>query len=308
MSDEPLCFPHEAMATTFQVMVVGQKESYAKQAANAAFAEVDAIEKEISRFIDTSDTSLINNLAEGQWARIGVHTCECLKVAAHVCAETGGAFDPTIGPLMKCWRNPDRSLRQPSDEELAQARAVVGMKLLELDEAGKRVRVKAHGVKVDLGGVGKGYAVERAIEVLREWDIETALVNGGDSSTVAIGNQKEGGHGWPVGVGGIRDEAKSPYILDLCNQSLSGSGTFVRGSHIIDPRTGRPVAGKIAAWALHPSGAVADALSTAFMILSSEEVEAYCKSHSDTGALLVPKTDGPVVRQRFGNWKGLRDA
>ena len=308
MSDEALCFPHEAMATTFQIMVVGQEAGYAKQAADAAFAEVDAIEKEISRFVNSSDISLINTLGEGQWARIGVHTCECLKVSAQVCQETGGAFDPTVGPLMKAWRNPDRSLRQPSDAELAQARALVGMKLIELDEAGKRVRVKAQGVKVDLGGLGKGYAVERAIDVLKEWDIEAALVNGGDSSTFAIGNQKQGGNGWPVGVGGIRDEAASPYILDLRNQSLSGSGTFVRGSHIVDPRTGRPVASKVAAWALHPSGAVADALSTAFMVMSSEEVEAYCKSHSDTGALLVPKTDGPVVRQRYGNWKGLRDA
>jgi len=307
MSDEPLRFPHEAMATTFQAMIVGQEASYAEQAAAAAFAEVDAIEKEISRFISSSDISLINNLAEGQWARIGVHTCECLKVSARVCAETNGAFDPTVGPLIKSWRNPDKLPRQPSDEELAKARALVGVKLIELDEAEKRVRVKAQGVRVDLGGIGKGYAVERAIEVLKEWDINTALVNGGDSSTFAIGNLKDG-HGWPVGVGGVRDEEKSPYILDLFNQSLSGSGTFVKGSHIVDPRTGRPVAGKIAAWALHPSGSVADALSTAFMVMSSEEVEAYCRAHSDVGAILVPKSDGPIVRQRYGNWKGLRDA
>ena len=307
MSDEPFSFPHEAMATTFHAMIAGQERGYAEQAAAAAFAEVDDIEKEISRFIDTSDIAMINQLAAGQWARIGVHTFECLKVSARVNAETNGAFDVTVGPLMACWRNPDKSPRQPADEELAKARALVGMRLIELDEAGKRIRVKTQGVKLDLGGIGKGYAVERAIEILKEWSVESALVNGGDSSTFAMGNLKAK-QGWPVGVGGIRDEEKTPYVIDLCNQSLSGSGTFVKGAHIIDPRTGRPVSGKVAAWALHPSGAVADALSTAFMVMSPEEVEGYCRAHPETGALLVPLTEGPVVRQRYGNWKGLRDA
>ena len=307
MSDEPFRFPHEAMATTFQAMIVGESPSYAEQAAMAAFAEVDIIEKEISRFIETSDVSQINHLAAGQWARIGIHTMECLKAAARVSAETNGAFDVTVGPLVACWRNPDKSPRQPSEDELAKARALVGMKLIELDPAENRVRVKTQGVRLDLGGIGKGYAVDRAIETLKEWSIESALVSGGDSSTFALGNLK-GQQGWPVGVGGIRDEEKPPYVIDLCNQSLSGSGTHVKGAHIIDPRTGRPVAGRIAAWALHPNATVADALSTAFMVMTSAEVEQYCKAHPDTGAILVPQNEGPITRQRYGNWKGLHDA
>ena len=307
MSDEPLRFPHEAMATTFQVMAVGEEPGYARQAADAVFAEVDAIEKEISRFVETSDIAMINHLRAGDWAPIGVHTLECLKVAARVSGETNGAFDVTIGPLMACWRHPDKSPRTPTDDELAKARALVGMRLIQLDEAHRMICLKTSGIKLDLGGIGKGYAVDCAIDILKEWSVESALVDAGDSTTGAIGHL-EGKQGWPIGVGGIRDEKAPAYVIEICNQSLSGSGTHVKGSHIIDPRTGRPTSGRVAAWALHPSGTVADALSTAFMVMTPTEVEQYCKAHPDTSALLVPETDGRVERLRYGAWKGHRDA
>ena len=307
MSHEPLRFPHEAMAAPFQVMVVGEESGYARQAADAVFAEVDAIEKEISRFVESSDIAMINHLRAGGWAPLGVHTFECLKVAARVNVQTNGAFDVTIGPLMACWRNPDKSPRTPAKDELAKARALVGMKLLELDETRKAICLKRSGVRLDLGGIGKGYAVDRAIDILKEWSVECALVDAGDSTTRAIGHL-EGKQGWPVGVGGIRDEKAPTYVIEICNQSLSGSGTHVKGSHIIDPRTGRPTSGRVAAWALHPSGTVADALSTAFMVMTPAEVEQYCKAHIDTSALLVPETGGRVERLRYGAWKGLRDA
>jgi len=307
MGDEPLRFPHEAMATAFQVMVVGEDPNYARQAADAVFAEIDAIEKEISRFVETSDITMINHLRAGNWAPIGLHTLECLKAAVRVNAETNGAFDVTIGPLMACWRNPDKSPRTPSEEELAKARALVGMKLIQLDEARKAICLKTSGVKLDLGGIGKGYAVDRAIDVLKEWSVEAALVDAGQSTTGAIGHL-DGMQGWPVGVGGVRDEKEPPYLIEISNQALSGSGTHVKGSHIIDPRTGRPASGRVAAWALHPSGTIADALSTAFMVMMPAEVEQYCKTHPETSAMLVPQTDGHIERLRYGDWKRLRNA
>jgi FAD:protein FMN transferase len=299
VSDTAHRFSHQAMASPWDIHVVYGDAVYAGQAAQAAFAEVDLIEREISRFIATSDVAQINNLAPDTWARVGEHALECLKASARVGADTGGAFDVTIGPLMACWRNPDRSPRTPSDAELAAVRARVGMRLLEVDEKERRVRVRAAGVEVDLGGIGKGYAVERAAAVLKEWGVESGLVNGGDSSAFGFGRQP-GQDGWPVGVGGVGEEPVAPYRLLLRNRSLSGSGVQARGRHIMDPRTGRPVPGKRAVWALHPSATIADALSTAFFVMKPEEVAGYCRRHADTSAMIV--LDGCDERQRYGTW------
>ena len=218
METEPDRFSHEAMSTTFQVFVIGEEEAYAQQAADAVFAEVDRLEKELSRFVDTSDVSQINHLAPNEWAKVGLDTIECLKVAAQASADTGGAFDITIGPLMACWRDENKKPRQPSDDELAAARAKVGMHLLERDDANQRVRVKVAGVRVDLGGIGKGYAVERGAEILKEWSIKSALINAGDSSVYAFGTLP-GKDGWPTGVGGVGDQPEAPFTLLLRDRS-----------------------------------------------------------------------------------------
>lgn len=299
MSDTIHRFAHQAMGSPWDIHVVHDDAVYAGQAAQAAFAEIDLIEREISRFIATSDIAQINSLGPDTWARVGEHTMECLKTSAMVSADTGGAFDVTIGPLMACWRNPDRSPRTPSDAELAQARARVGMRLLEIDEKENRVRVRAAGVQVDLGGIGKGYAIGRAATILKEWDVSAGLVNGGDSSVYGFGCQP-GQDGWTIGVGGVGEDPVAPYRLLLRGRSLSGSGIQVRGRHIMDPRTGRPAPGKRAVWALHPSATVADALSTAFFVMKPDEVSEYCNRHGDTSAMLV--LEGSEERLKYGSW------
>jgi len=292
---------HEAMATPFEVFIAATEPTLARQAANAAFAEIDRIEQALSRYVQSSDISRINHLAKGQATPVSECTFECLKAAARVHRETGGAFDVTIGPLMACWRDKDESLRQPGEEELAAARARVGMNLIELDEAEQTVRVKVSGVQVDLGGIGKGYAVDQAAVFLEEWGIEAALVSAG-GSTVRAMDAPPGAPGWPVGVGGVGNQPHAPHELELCNKALSGSGVHVRGRHIMDPRTGRPTRGKVATWALCPTATVADALSTAFMVMTPEEVEAYCRKHLDTSAMLVLEGDIDQERRRFGEW------
>ena len=300
-------FAHTAMATTFEVVVAGEAGDYAHQAADAVFAEVDQIESALSRFIESSDVCQINHLAAGEWIRVGVHAVECLRAAARVHAETAGAFDVTIGPLMACWRNPDKSPRQPSETELTEARARVGMDLIERDDAGQRIRVKSAGVQVDLGGIGKGYAVDRAADILRDWSVSCALISAGDSSTFAMGGHPSK-NGWPVGVGGIGQETEALYTVMLCDRSLSGSGIYVKGRHILDPRTGRPAAGKIAGWAIHPSATIADALSTAFMVMTPDKVESYCRKHPEASAMLVLETPGEPTRLRFGKWNLIERA
>jgi len=278
-------FSHEAMATTYEVIAVHEDEQYARQAAAAAFEEVDRLEGELSRFIENSDISGINSLPANQPLQLGLDSFACLQISAQIHADTGGAFDITIGSLFKCWRNKDGSLRQPSAEELDFARQHTGTGLLQLDEASHTVQLLTAPVLVDLGGVGKGYAVDRMAELLREWSIDVALISGGYSSVLAL-DAPPGTEGWPLTLSNPDDHKQILARPRLQNRALSGSGVQ-KGQHIIDPRTGRPVKGKRAAWSSAPDAASADALSTAFMIMTQDEIAQYCSLHRSALAMII---------------------
>lgn len=291
-------FSHEAMATTFEVLVLHPDRRYAEQATWAAFDELDRLEAELSRFIENSDVSRVNSLTENQSLTVGVNTFECLELCTRLYAETNGAFDVTIGYLMDCWLDEDKKLRRPSEEQLDIARRHTGMDLLELDEEAVALRLLGEAVSVDLGGVGKGYAVDKMTDLLGEWDIDIALIHGGYSSVKAVGSP-DGTKGWPVTLSNPGNRKQTLAHLYLRDRALSGSG-LQKGEHIIDPRTGRPVEYSRAAWACAGDAATSDALSTAFMVMSPAEVEQYCLSHSGTLAVVIGGEDKIL---RCGPWK-----
>lgn len=292
---------HLAMASVFEVIVIGRDPEYARHAAEAAFAEVDRIERELSRFIPGSDVWRINHARPGNPVPIGLATIECLRSAEKVHDETGGALDVTIGSFFASWKNPDGSAREPLPEELAAARERTGMNLLEIDEKGMTCGVSAEGVKIDFGGIGKGYAIDQMAKVLEEWSIGQALVHGGLSTVRAIG-LPPGRDAWRLGMRRIPGYPEKPPPLFLRERSISGSASGMENQHIIDPRQGRPVQAHSGAWSIATSATISDALSTAFMVMSVEEVEAYCKSHSETGALLAMRGDDAIVLRQLGNW------
>jgi thiamine biosynthesis lipoprotein len=298
-------FSHEAMATTFEVIVVHEDDRYARQAAAAAFDEVDRLEADLSRFIENSDISRINNLPANKPLLIGLAAFECLQLSARIHVETDGAFDITIGSLLDCWRNEDDTPASPSQEELNLARQRTGTGLLKLDEVEHTVELLTAPVQVDLGGIGKGYAVDRMAELLCEWSVETALISGGYSSVLAL-DAPAGTKGWPLT---LSDPNNRKQILDrpyLKHQALSGSG-LQKGRHIIDPRTARPVKGKRAAWACAPDAATADVLSTAFMVMTPDEIKKYCLRHPAVLAMVILEHEDKDPQKdkilRFGLWK-----
>ncbi len=323
-------FSHEAMATTFGIFIQNEDGRYARQAAKAAFDEVDRLEAELSRFIENSDISRLNNLSAGKPLILGLDAFECLKLSAEIYTQTNGAFDVTIGPLLNCWRNTDGSLRRPTEKELSSAREHVGTNLLKLNEIEHTVELSpAEGghdpvqtgeagsnhvqpfglVQVDLGGIGKGYALDCVAELLRQWSINNALVHGGYSSVLALNAPSWTGSspplmGWPLTLSNPAEGKQTLARVILQRSAVSGSG-LQKGSHIIDPRTGWPVKGKRAAWAFANSAVVADALSTAFMIMTGQEIEQYCLGHPEVRALVIleePQTKEDKVLH-FGRWE-----
>lgn len=279
-------YSHHAMATVWEIFITHEDESYAQQAAFAAFAELDRLEQDLSRFLPNSDISRINALPAGRAVRVGIDTFQCIKRCKEIYNTTGGAFDISIGPLYDAWLNPDKSLRAPSQKEISLARERIGMEWVVVDEEQMAIGVLKENMRLDLGGFGKGYALDSVSEMLTEWDIENALVHGGSSSALAMGTQ----HGWPITISDPRDFKNVVVKLTLKDRALSGSG-LRKGKHILHPKLGKPVTGKLAAWASTPDAATSDALSTAFMIMSPEEITAYCKRFPETQALVYLHND-----------------
>jgi thiamine biosynthesis lipoprotein len=256
-------FRHEAMATHFEITVAGHPETYARQAAAAAFRDLERLEGSLSRFVESSDIARANRLALGETIAIGDEALECLILAAGLAESTGHAFDPAYGSV----HGADLAAGEPA---------------FTLDPLSHRLTSRASRLHLDLGAVGKGYALDRLAETLAEWGVDSALLNSGGSSVLAL-EPPTPTDGWRVGIG--EGEARRDIVLRRA--ALSGSGIAVKGSHLVDPRTGHPAARTLRAWAHAESAAVADALSTAFFVMGDDEVRAYCAAHPGIGAALA---------------------
>jgi thiamine biosynthesis lipoprotein len=256
-------FRHEAMATHFEIVIAGHDESYARQAAAEAFRVLDRIEGELSLFVESSDIARANRLAQGASMAIGEDALQCLLIAAGVAESTGRAFDPAYG-----------SERAPGLPE--------GAPVFTLDPGAHALTSRAARLHLDLGAIGKGYALDRMGEVLEDWGAASACLNSGGSTALAL-EPPPAASGWAVGLG----EGERRRELRLRRRALSGSGVAVKGSHLVDPRTGRPSQRSLRAWAGAPSGALADALSTAFFVMTDPEVAAFCARHGEVGAALA---------------------
>jgi thiamine biosynthesis lipoprotein len=294
-------FAHQAMATTFEILIAHSDAAYAEQAAWAAFEELDRLERQLSRYIENSDISRINILPANKPLRIGLDAFKCLELCTRMCRETNGAFDVTVGSLLDL-RGRDKPA---SEEELNLARQRTGMRLIELDEMQHMVRLRAAPLRMDLGGVGKGYAIDRMAAMLRDWNVDGVLIHSGHSSVLAL-HPPPGARGWAVTLSDRSHENKILAHLTLRARAISGSG-LRRGRHIVDPRTAMPVEGRQAAWCSGPTAAITDALSTAFMVMTPSEIERYCSKHPDILAMIVVEADradrGEDRILRFGDWE-----
>lgn len=292
-------FSHFAMSTEFEVVIAGKEKEYAGHASRAVFHEIDRLERLLTRFDDTSDVGMINRLSPGEEISVGIEVVECLEIAENIHAKTGGAFDINV----KCrTKHKDRAASTDPSELILPPRFP-----LEIKRSGKRFVVfypeentdrVSGGIDIDLGGIGKGYALDKAFEVLRDWSIENAFIHAGTSTVLAAGSSPDNKFsqgGWPLGVASGWGESSPVDKVLLKDRALSGSGKEVKGEHIIDPFTGEPAKGQEAAWVSHPVAAEADALSTAFIVMDAESIRAYCQDHPEVWALLIRKNQTAVV-------------
>lgn len=304
----------DLMACRFEVVFNAGQVDNATGIAVDALDLVESIEGRITVYRDSSELARLNATAAGGWRDVSPELFALLMHARGLAERTGGAFDCASGSLTRAWGFLQRRGRIPVPDELAAARACSGIGLVEFDEAGRRLRFARPGVELNLGAIGKGWAIDRAVAALAMEGVPSALVHGGQSSVRARGVQGPtlpGRRGWPVGLRHPLRPAQRLATITLDDRALgtSGSGTqfFVdRGrklGHILDPRSGEPAAaGVISATVVAPEAADADALSTALYVLGAEALDRLAPSGGDTGAILVtPGRAAGSVRVSIAN-------
>lgn len=271
-------FAHRAMACTWEIWIRGEPTENAAGAAQAAFAEVDRLEQLLSRFIPHSEIAQLNAAAADAAVRVSVETLECLELAQQVYRATSGAFDVTLGSGKGTEAEPPLRLR--------------------IDRRTRTVTKATGAIRVDLGGIGKGFALDGLVEVLSEWGVTIALAHCGQSTVRAVGFPPNSA-GWPIAIRDPRNPAAVLGRVTLRDEALGGSGVLLHGQHIVDPRTRQPARGALGAWTAAPSAALADAYSTAFMVLTQSEVECCC-AREHISALLMLERQGQAEQVSFG--------
>jgi thiamine biosynthesis lipoprotein len=271
-----------------------------RSAGEQALDEIDRLEDQLSLYRAHSEIADLNRRAGRQAVKITPRLFNLLEHAKKLSAETEGAFDITIAPLVECWGFMDGTGRIPDDDTLAEARAKVGMDLVQLDKANSTVRFLHDGAMLDLGAIGKGYAVQEAAELLREAGITSALLHGGTSSIYAIGRPPEA-DAWMVAIENPTAPNSPPIAtIPLKDESLSVSAVWGKSfssggrtyGHVLDPRTGQPSSAGLLAAVVVPSATEADALSTALLILGPSGIQHIRQLRQPLRALVLSEDQG----------------
>lgn len=294
-----------AMACQFEVYLnAGQ---YPQGADNAleALDFVDRLEDQMTVYRDTSEISRINRFAANEPVELEPRLFALLLRAAELYRETDGAFDVTSGPLTKVWGFYRRAGAIPDAEALADALRRVGGDTLEFDEPNRTIRFLKPDMEINLGAIGKGYALDRVAEQMLASGIDHFLWHGGQSSVLARGScGPQAGGGWNVDLRHPLRPERSIVEIRLRDRALgtSGAGTqfFRHGGrrygHILDPRTGWPAEGVYSTTVLAATAADADALATALYVLGRDQALAWCQRHPEIGLLMfVPGENARCV-------------
>jgi len=297
MESEPIVrLACRAMNTRFEVALWGRDAGYLTAVAEEALREVQALEQQLSFYRPDSDIRELNVYAAQRPVSVDARLFGLLRRAKELSEATGGAFDLTVAPLLRAWGFTGEGGRVPTEAEVEAAREITGMRLVELDADALTVRFARAGVMIDLGALGKGYAVERAAEILHDAEVPGALLHGGTSTVQAYGLQPDGSP-WTVAIQDPSDRERALASIPLRGQALSVSalhGKFfaeggARYGHVLDPRSGCPVEGALLAAVVCDSATDSDALSTALMVLGSPSFPVLAAIRPEAAALVVER-------------------
>ncbi|GAA4468345.1 FAD:protein FMN transferase [Nibrella saemangeumensis] len=303
-------FERGLMGTQFRLIFYAPDSVTAKQAVRAVYAHMDTLNQIMSDYLDGSEINRLSETAgSGRWVRVSPELFDVLSKALWVANKSDGRFDPTIGPLSQLWRRAVRRQQFPSKTELKHARQAVGYRLVRLDSTTCSVQLVRNGMKLDLGGIGQGFAVDEALKVLHSNSLRSVLIDlGGD---ILVGDAPPDQSGWRIDVGSGKAADADTLTLVLENAAITTSGDTYRYleykgrrySHIMDPRSGLGLRHFVRATVLAPDGWRADALTKVFSVAGWRKSRQLLKHFSHVELYLLENKSGRLRRWKSAAFK-----
>lgn len=294
------------MGTEFRIVLYALDEASARVGCEAAWSRIEELDSKLSDYDAASELSRLSRRSDAnaptEWIRLSKDLLHVLMRAQAISSATDGAFDVTVGPYVRLWRRAVRQAELPSAERLARARESVGYESLEFSLEHDSVRLMKQNMRLDLGGIAKGYALDEALEVLKSLGIERALVDGGGD--IAVSGPPPGRAGWIVALESGLDSPSSSVdatvVLELAHAAVATSGDSarfvelqgVRYSHVVDPRTGLGLTTETSASVIAPTGTLADACASAACVLGVARGAAWLEE--------LPGVEGRLVTREKG--------
>ncbi len=324
-----------AMGSMFEIYLAGTDREAMLAGGEEALDEVERLERQLSHYRDDSDVARLNIHAKEQWVRLEPRLYELLKRCKELSTATDGAFDITAGPLVKAWGFFKGEGRIPSESELSEILNNLGTERILFDDEDHLVYFTNPKLEINLGAIGKGFAVDVAARTLHFFGVDHAVIHGGQSTIYALGEPpsdypteipgpevtndetESPSHipqhsslpvGWPFEIKDPRDRETVLETVYLKDEALSTSGNYEqffevdgkRYTHIIDPRTGMPVQGMMSVSVIADNAADSDALSTAFFVMGREATEEYCQAHPNIRVIMVEESSADIAVTKIG--------
>ena len=292
-------FEKGMMGSPFKLVFYAKNDSIAKVAAQAAFKRIEKLNELLSDYRDGSEINLLSaQSGSGKWVQVSDELFNILAISQDISQKTDGAFDATLGPVVQMWRHATRKGIFPADSAIRDAMSRTGYKKLKLDAKRKKVLLTQKGMRLDIGGLGKGFAAEEAVKVLRSFGIKSIMMDAGGK--IVLTNPPPGTKGWNITISNGSDSLKT---MPLSHVALATSGpTYrymeyngIRYSHIVDPKTGIGLLFHVRTTVISPDGTVADALATAFSVAGIEKSKQMITQFPESRVWLVEKQEEQVA-------------
>jgi thiamine biosynthesis lipoprotein len=305
-------FTETHMGSEFKIVLYTNDAAIASTASRAAFARIASLDAALSDYQPESELMRLCDDAGGPPVAVSADLFDVLERAQVMSRRSGGGFDVTVGPVVRLWRRARRDRKMPAPELLAKARGLVGWQNVRLDPRARTVQLARPGMKLDVGGIAKGYACGAAIAVLAEQGVASGLVAG--AGDIVVSGPPPGAAGWSIGIGPLEAPSAPPQrFLRLRDAAVSTSGDAERYveidgkrfSHIVDPRTGLGVVDRSSVTVVARDGATADSLDTAVYVLGPERGLALVEATPGAAALIVRSVAGKTetyMSRRMGEF------
>jgi thiamine biosynthesis lipoprotein len=294
------------MGTVIEITLIDDNEEKANKAALQAFQEVKRIEQLMSPKIESGDVSRINKSSGKEWVKVPKETLEVIKKAQEISELSDGRFDITVGPLTELWRRAREKKIPPSVEEVKEKLGLVNFKNIEMDQEGK-VFLKKKGMAIDVGGIAKGYAVDRAFDVLRSLGYKNLIVNaGGDLRIGGLKNNQP----WSIGIQNPREPQKILTRISVSDVAVATSGDYEkffiyegkRYHHIFNPKNGFPADGCQSVTIVTKNCITADGLATAIFVLGLDKGYTLCQKLDGVECMILDKEGKTILSPNLKTW------